>query len=258
MGAGERVFRSVYSDFHGRRPISLCQDGGGRLYFGEYFANPQREAVRVFGSDDDGISWRTAYTFPQGSIRHVHGLEFDEYRNGIWVLTGDDRGEAFVAWTADGFNTLEVVADDNQRTRACSGICTPGGFVYGMDAPDEQNSINRIDVVSKNVEEIASIKHSCFFATQACNGYWLSTVVEPSVVNATEKVHVYYSETTAVWREVISVPWDKRSTRIFSYPNVFLAKSPLDSPNVFMSFMGTTEWDGDCVVCRVGQGTCER
>src|SRR5688572_25161770 len=51
-GASDRAFRVAFREYRGSRPISLCTDAEGRIYFGEYFDNPERDAVQVFVSAD--------------------------------------------------------------------------------------------------------------------------------------------------------------------------------------------------------------
>ena len=65
----------------GSRPLSLAQTDDGSLFFGEYFDNPDRKAVCVYGSDS-GEKWEPIYTFPEGTIRHVHAVVHDPYRDG--------------------------------------------------------------------------------------------------------------------------------------------------------------------------------
>ncbi len=255
LGPGESVFRQVTRDIQGRRPISLCQDEEGRLYFGEYFSNPQRQAVRIFASEDDGQSWRAVHEFPAGQIRHVHGLEYDPYRKGIWVLTGDDGDEAMVGWTDTGFTEFRPVLQLGQQSRACSGICTPNSFLFGMDAPEEQNYIIRLDVATSTITLLDKVAHSVFFATQACGGFWMSTVVEPSSLNTTQDVHLYFSRSGERWTEVGRFPRDGLNLKLFQFPSAFLAKSPMNSENVFVSLTGTKGWDGDCLVARVEDST---
>ena len=133
--ATETRFEVVFRAFQGRRPISLCIDGEDRIYFGEYFKNPKRKSVFVYMSDNDGVSWTRCHEFAAGSIRHIHGLQYDPFHDHIWVLTGDDGDEAQIGVASPGFGQYAVFLQSGQMSRAYSGLCTEHGFIFGSDAP---------------------------------------------------------------------------------------------------------------------------
>ena len=102
---GSGRFRAVLDIPRGSRPLGLCAFPDGSVYFGEYFSNGPRfktdpklaeatgqpfprEPVHIYGSDD-GQSWRIVFTFPADTIRHIHGIFHDPYRDCAWILTGD-------------------------------------------------------------------------------------------------------------------------------------------------------------------------
>jgi len=70
---GEHRFREVLRIPRGSRPLNICLTSAGRVYFGEYFNNPDRDAVHVYGSEN-GEHWSVVHTFPAGTIRHVHNV----------------------------------------------------------------------------------------------------------------------------------------------------------------------------------------
>lgn len=241
-------FDVVFSDPRSRRPISLCCDGDGRLYFGQYFSNESREPVSIFGSEDDGKTWHECYRFPAGAVRHVHGLVFDRFRNKIWVLTGDYGDEAKIALAAPGFRELDVVLQGSQQTRACDGVCTSSGFIFATDTPLEQNHVVLLDPTTRQSQQLAPVQNSVLFMGQACGGVFLSTIVEPSQVNTTRSVHIWFSPDDRHWKEIWSGPRDGWSLKYFQYPMGSFALGPRQCPFAFVNLRGVRGHDGTCLV----------
>jgi hypothetical protein len=246
--AGAAEFRAVFRGYQGSRPVSLCTDSDGRIYVADYFSNPARGEVRVHCSEDDGVHWRTCHAFAAGEVRHVHALEWDPHRRGIWVLTGDYGDEARIGFATPGFGDYRVVARGSQRTRAFSAVALRDALVYGTDSPLEQNYMMRLDPETGALAAVAPVQHSVFFTGLACDGLFASTVVEPSEVHATQRVHVWFSADGEAWREVFSIARDRWSLRLFQFPSAFIARGPAACPYVFLSLIGGRGWDGDCLV----------
>jgi hypothetical protein len=249
--SGSRRFSVAFRDYLGARPLALCVDGDDRVYFGEYFNNPDRREVQVYMSEDDGDTWSACYTFPPRSIRHVHGLVYDASRRAIWVLTGDYGNEAQIGLATPGFTDYRVVAQGSQQTRALAGVPTETGLVYATDTPLEQNHVYALDADSGAIRSVAQVQQSVFFMTRGCSGLWLSTVVEPSAVLPTQAVHVWYSPEGEQWTELFSAQRDRWSLRYFQYPAVFFAQAPRECPYVFLSIRGARGFDGDCLIGEV-------
>jgi hypothetical protein len=251
--AGAAQFSVAFRAYRGSRPTSLCVDDANRIYFGEYFINRHREAVHVFMSEDDGRSWDRCYTFPAGSIRHVHALEYDTRLRMIWVLTGDYGQEAQIGLATPGFAEYRVIVQGNQQTRACSGVPTAAGLVYATDTPLEQNHVYLLDAGTGAVRRLADVQQSALFMTEACGGLWLSTIVEPSKALPTQSVHVWFSRDELCWTELYSAPRDLWSLRYFQFAAVALARGPRECPYVFLSFRGVRGLDGHCLVGTIRQ-----
>ena len=245
---GSSYFELAFKGYRGNRPISLCVDGDDRIYFGEYFKNPNREPVAVIMSEDEGRTWRKCYEFAAKRIRHVHGLEYDPFHNHIWVLTGDDGPEAQIGVAPPGFGDYSVFLQRDQMSRACSGICTENGFIFGTDAPSEQNRLFLANYRTKEVNAVQDLQHSVFFSGVGCGGYLVSTVVESSEMNLTDSVHVWFSHCGHRWTEVASFVRDSLSDWWFQYPSAFIASGPIDSDFCFLSMTATNQYDGSCVV----------
>lgn len=249
--AGQDRFEVVFRDYQGRRPISLCVDHLGHVYFGEYFDNPARRNVHIFRSDDDGRTWRPCFTFGPDTIRHVHGLEFDPYRERIWVLTGDYEDEARIALASPGLRDMHIVCQGSQQTRACCGVCRPDGFIYATDTPLEQNQIYQLEPDTGKRRAVGQVQQSVFSMATACEGLFLATAIEPSPIHKTPRVHIWFSGDGQQWQEVLAIERDGWDLRLFQYPTAFIAHGPPNCPYVFLSFCGVKAYDGHCLVGRI-------
>lgn len=231
------TFKAVHAVDRGSRPLNLCGTPDGAVYYGEYFNNPGREAVHIFGSCD-GEQWDVAYTFAPGRIRHVHGLYYDLYRKGIWVLTGDNDQESGLWFTADHFKTIECVAGGSQNARAVSIIPCSEGILVPMDTPREVNHIQWMDPSTGHFESVATVPGSVFHAARMKDLLLVTTVAEPSEVNTLPDATVFASKEGTTWSLLDtfkrSAPdamrkWDK----YLRYPEVVLSPGSPDASCLF-------------------------
>jgi hypothetical protein len=125
---------------------SACAvDQTGNIYFGEYLANDERGEMRVYRYTPGSDGIEIAYTFLPKSIRHIHGIYFDEFTESLICLTGDDNAECRIVRTSDGFKTMEVVGQGDETWRAVSVLFDARSIYYGMDAEFQTNHIYRLD-----------------------------------------------------------------------------------------------------------------
>ena len=221
---GDPEFSLAHRVTRGSRPLNLAVDRHG-VFFGEYFGNPDRSEVHVYGSSD-GVAFTPVHTFPAGAVRHVHGVFADPYRNGMWVLTGDDDEESGLWFSDDGFATLERVAGGSQRTRAVCVHVEADGLVVPTDTPRERNRIQWFDPQDGSFRDLFEIDGSVFHAARGRDVRLLSTVVEPSAVNTVQEVTVLGSRDGQRWAEVGRFRRDLpggRLDRFFRYPQITFA-----------------------------------
>jgi hypothetical protein len=215
---GESKLIPAFRIPRGSRPLNVCQIPSGEIYFGEYFCNSKRETVHIYGSEDEGKTWNIIYTFPPGSIRHIHSIFYDGYRKGCWVLTGDLDDECRLLFTDDRFNTLETIISGSQRARAVSAIPIQNGLIIPTDTPSETNVIQLFDPEKRTFEEIYKLPGSAFFTSQAGNYLLVSTVVEPSHVNTGSYAAIFVSRNGGrAWSELYRQKKDRWPMKLFQY-----------------------------------------
>jgi len=233
----------------GTRPLSIALTDDGVLYWGEYFRNPRREEVRIFGSRDQGRSWYVAHVFPPGTVRHVHSVLYDKLRRRLWLLTGDLDQESRILWTDDHFATLHTAYQGSQRARAVTAVSIPQGLLLGTDAPEDRNFALLLRDDGR-METLAEIEGPCYHAARFGEFIFLSTAVEPSRVNISGRATVLSArlEDLFDWRLILARRKDRWPMRLFQYGNVALPDGPGDGKYAWAS--GVSLKDGHGIVWR--------
>lgn len=196
-----KVFNKVFSIPRGSRPLNLCFAPSGAIYFGEYFANMDKEEVHIYGSKDGGYTWNVVYTFPEGNINHVHGLFYDKYTSKIWFCTGDRENECIIGYTEDEFKTINEVFRGDQEYRTCNLFFYPEYIVFGTDSQYIQNQIKKFDRKTLEIVPLQDIQGTAIKGGQVGDVSFLSTTVEPSEVNKDMYSHLWVSKDGINWEE---------------------------------------------------------
>lgn len=184
-------FEKCFDITRGTRPLNICEDADGNIFFGEYFNNPDRGSVNIYKSMDYGSTWEVVYTFPAKSIRHIHEVRFDNYTNAIWVVTGDLDGECIIGYTEDKFRTFNIVFQGGQEYRTCKLLFFKDKIVYGTDSETAENHLKQIDRNTLKVIDLVSLQGSVINSVKIGEKCFLSTTVEPSEVNKDTNSYVW-------------------------------------------------------------------
>lgn len=208
QGLSEGEFVRCFDVPRGSKPLNICKTPSGHLFFGEYFQNMNKDAVHVYGSMDNGETWKVVYTFEASNINHVHGLFWDEYTERMWVLTGDRENECIIGYTDDEFKTLHEVLRGGQECRSCQLFFYKDFIVYATDSQYIQNEIRKIDRKSLKIIPLVQIQGSAIKGGQSGDVSFLSTTVEPSKVNTEKRSHLWYTKDGMHWVDAISYEKD--------------------------------------------------
>jgi hypothetical protein len=224
-------FKVTHQIRRGTRPLHLTAVPGGRIYWGEYFDNRERAEVHIYASADHGQTWQVAYTFPAGSIRHVHNVVYDRWDDCLWILTGDEGDESKVLRASCDLRSVEVVWSGNQQARAVAAIPMRGGLYLSTDTPFETNHVLRLNRTNltrtkfgraENIEEMATLASSSIYGCRVGEAIFFSTMVEPSLVNRGREVHLVGSPDGTNWQVLARWRKDKLPMRYFQYGNALL------------------------------------
>ena len=218
---GSDEFHVTHQVQRGTRPLHVTAVPSGRIYWGEYFDNRERAEVHIYVSTDRGRTWQIAYTFPAGSIRHVHNIVYDRWGDCLWILTGDNGAECKVLRASSDLRSVEVVLAGNQQARAVAAIPTQNGLYLATDTPFEKNHVYRLDREG-NIEQVADLASSSIFGCGVGEAMFFSTMIEPSAVNASREVHLAGSRDGTNWQVLARWKKDNLPMRYFQYGNAFL------------------------------------
>jgi hypothetical protein len=222
LQVGETEFRRTHTIVRGTRPLHITAVPGGAVYWGEYFDNPGRDEVHIYGSGDAGATWSIAYTFPKSIIRHVHNIVHDPWEDCLWILTGDYGDECRILRAACDLSRVETVLQGNQQARAVALVPAEDGLYFSSDTPLEGNFINRLDR-RRTLSKLASITSSSISGCRVRDHVYFSTMVEPSAVNRDRHVRIYGGVGgDSSWRPLQAWKKDRWPMALFQYGNAFL------------------------------------
>lgn len=205
-------------DFRNPLHLGVATSASDCCYFGQYRANPENEERQIYASDDSGESWHIAYTFPRGSIWHVHAIHQDPYEDRLWVTTGDYDGQCKLITTDDEFKTVEVLGDGSQNWRAVSLLFTEDRIVWGMDSPLSEVYVVSMDRKTGKITKGQSLPGPVWFAkTLKDNRTVLQTSVERKGQSGvrSRSAKLFKSVDLDNWVEVASFRKDDFSHRYF-------------------------------------------
>ncbi len=185
----KKSYQVVFSLPRGNRPLNIAnvhniKGFDNSLYFGEYFSNFSKDSVNIYKRLFDG-SWEIVFTFPKGTIEHVHSIVPDAYRECLWVLTGDFDNAAGIWMVKNNFNEIEPVLIGKQIFRACVAFPEPEGLIYATDSQFETNSIRLLKKSNdKWVSEcICEINGPAIYGCKVKSNLFFSTSVEGDSVS---------------------------------------------------------------------------
>jgi hypothetical protein len=221
MAPGETEFRISHDLVRGTRPLHITATPKRQLLWGEYFDNPQRDEVQVYTSEDRGMTWEIAYTFPRGAIRHIHNIVHDEWDDCLWILTGDDGSECRILRASCDFRNVDVVLSGNQQARAVAAVPMKEGLYFGSDTPFESNHVYLLDR-GGNLTELARLSSSSIYGCRVGASIFFSTIAEPSAVNSQSSVRLFGSPNGQQWQPVLEWKKDFWPMKLFQYGNLLL------------------------------------
>ncbi|MBS1850843.1 MAG: hypothetical protein JST79_08020 [Acidobacteria bacterium] len=250
LRAGEREFRRTHRIVRGTRPLHIAATPAGQFFWGEYFDNPARDEVHIYGSQDGGETWSVAYTFPRGAIRHVHNILYDRWEDCLWVLTGDNGPECRILRASCDFRSVETVLAGNQQARAVAAVPAEHGLYFASDTPLEKNSVYFLGRGGE-VAPLAPLSSSSIAGCRAGDAMFFSTMVEPSQVNADRHVRLYGSLHGGDWQPLLAWKKDGWPMRFFQYGNAFLPGGENTSGLLALSTIAVQGHDFETSVWRV-------
>lgn len=195
--------------------IGVTVDRHDRVYLGEYTTSVRPHPVRILRGTQDGTRWTIAHTFEEGKTFHVHSLQYDPYRDLIWVTTGDWDWESHVFYTRDDFRSLERLGGNSQDWRVVSLVTTADYLYWGSDDDTAKGaSIFRWSFQERRLEKLVHIGKVSYHSTMLADGTLvISTTYEPKsgyvrLNNPPKTSDLWVSRDGVSWRQALSIPYD--------------------------------------------------
>jgi hypothetical protein len=142
-----------------------------QVYFGEYFRNSERSNVYIYKSQDNGRTWNIAYEFETGAIRHIHALQEDPYTGKLWVCSGDADSESLIAWSDNGFKSINIIGKGSQTWRTANLVFTEEAIYWGADTGSiELAGIYRWDKTSGETKSLYQSDGAILYGTHLGSG----------------------------------------------------------------------------------------
>lgn len=216
-----KKFKSTCKIKRGTRPLGITKTPDGKVYWGEYFNNFERDEVHIYGSADGGYTWNIVYTFPKRTIRHIHNIYYDPYENCFWVLTGDEDKEPRIIKVSPDWKWIDVILEGNQQARIVTMILRENSIFYATDTPYEQNYIYRLNRKTGKIEKVFPLPGPSMWSTSVDNMMFFSTASEPGEIYFPFAC-LFGSSNGENWMEIMKWRKDKFYPKLFQYGNIIL------------------------------------
>ncbi len=230
----------------------FCQTKSGRLLFGEYGANAERQPIPIYASDDNGESWHIAYQIPAGKAKHVHGVYADKHSDKIWVFTGDADGESWVIEASEDFSEVRCLGDGSQIYRACSVFFTPDKVVWAMDSPLQPSRTVHLDRRTGSVELHGAFPGPIWYGLEVpASGFLLASTVEPGDSVTGDKAGIYFSDNLVSWTRLATFTKDRWPMGLFKFGVIGFSRGERSDGSFFVFGEALKGLDGRSLRCRI-------
>ena len=236
-----------------RRPLNLFRIQGitnieDGIILPEYSNNKDRKEMSLYRRNADGM-WKCVYTFCAGTVRHIHAVIPDQYRNRVIILTGDNDDECAIWETKDDFKHVNKVIGSKQKYRSCCGMAYPEGIVYITDSPYEQNYIYYLDESEGNIRAIpimeieGPVVNSTIYQKELVFSTTVECIESPKLKYLTYKrgagvldnyVHLYKGTLKAGFKELLHLKKDLYPMPAFNHASIILPNGECNNKLFYM------------------------
>jgi hypothetical protein len=233
-GQNETTMTQVFRIARGSRPMNICVDGQ-RVLFGEYGDCYKNVEVYIYVSEDGGRTFDVGYTFPRGSIRHVHNVMLDPFLNHYWVFVGDYNNHPGIGAMSKDLKSIEWLRRGDQKSRVMSAILQQDEIIYGTDSDIERNFIVRMEKSSGRIREVHEVEGSSLYATAFGSVFAVSTCIEHNPACPSKECSIYVSRDGDVWKRIQPHKKDRYSYTLFQFGTLVLPFARNEQPKGMFS-----------------------
>ena len=164
-------------------------------------------------------NWEKVFSFPEGSIRHIHGIYFDKYSNSLLITTGDFEGECLIAKVPNAdFSLLEVLGNGSQKYRCVNMFFKEDKIIWGMDSNLETSFVQIFDRKTKKITEGMSLPGPVWYSKQFNDGSGIiQTSVEIGKGVKDNYSYLFFSDDLINWELIAKYKKDIYPMRYFKF-----------------------------------------
>jgi hypothetical protein len=236
----------VFELERGSRPLGVAVDDG-KVVFGEYGRLSRSESVLVYAADMYDLQFKPVFRFEANTVKHIHNVQWDKFRECYWVLTGDSDQESGIFGLSRYFEPMGWLVRGSQLFRAVKMFVCENDLIYGTDSETAENWIVRVTKENGRIEKLKSIDGSSLHCSRMGDMYMISTTVEPSQINTTRLCSIYQSVDLKSWSQRTSGLKDWWLSPHFQFGTFVLPESD-NSRMVVYGGQGIKGLDGKFVI----------
>jgi hypothetical protein len=221
---------------------SACSsDENGNIFFGEYLANDERGEMRIYRYEAGSESLEVAYTFPPNSIKHIHGIYFDEFTKSLFCLTGDDLHECQILQSFDGFQTVETVGQGDETWRAVSLLFNEDSLFYGMDAEFRTNHIYQFNRETNERKSLGEVSGTVFYSKKLGDDLFFTTTAENAPSQKENVAAIWHPTKDGVCREIVKFQKDFWHPTLFQFGTIHFPSVNKHNSKLYFHLVGVNE-----------------
>ncbi len=220
---------------------ACARDESGDIYFGEYLANDERGAMRIYKYEQGKDALETVHRFPENSIKHIHGIYFDKFTKSLFCLTGDDEKECRILRSADGFKTFEVIGEGDETWRAVSIVFDENSYFYGMDAEFRANHIYRVDRKSLERRSLGEVSGTVFYSKQIAKSLFFTTTAENAPSQTENVAALWQVDENYNLQKVVSFEKDAWHPTLFQFGTIHFPNQNSLANELYFHLVGVKE-----------------
>lgn len=131
-------------------------------YFGDYWGNTKKESVGIYHFQNEIV--KKVFSFPCGSVKHVHGISIDQISERMIICTGDSDEESVIWEAYDNFRTVRPIIGGSQEFRTCMAYRISQGILYATDTPLVDNAIYIYSESERKNKKIINLPGPCIYS----------------------------------------------------------------------------------------------
>jgi hypothetical protein len=218
---------------------SACAVGqNGDIYFGEYLANEERGPMRIYKYKPGSNELEVPYFFPAGSIKHIHGIYYDQFTASLVCLTGDKENECRMLASTDGFETLEPIGEGDETWRAVSMLFDSRAIYYGMDAEFSSNHIYRIDRATGERKSLGEVTGTVFYSKPVGEDLFFATTAENAPSQKENVAALWNVSADGELREIRKFQKDRWHGTLFMFGTIHFPYGTPSGDHLYFSLVG--------------------